>query len=348
MSGNEPNKTFLEFLPVSLFGSIMGLTGLSFAWKLAGKSWGYSIWPGILIGVLAISFFLILSITYIVKWFRYPATVKAEFNHPVSVSFFTTFIVCLLLIPGIILPYYLSLAIGLWIIGAVLVFIFAFIRLRTMFFTTQEPSNALPSWLLPIVGIIDVPIVGYSLPIPGIHEICLIYFGIGVVLTLIFMPIVFSRLLFQPALPEALQPTLLFLVAPLAISFTDFELLSGSQDMLASVFYYATLFVLLIFGTKVLLLPRCCPFRVGWWAVSFPLVATTIASFRYASHKSSSVYQLVPTLLLIISTVTIFYLLVQTLYRIASNKLFLTNLVSEKATQTMEPLFRKENAHPQL
>jgi len=189
MSSTEPNKTFLEFLPVSLFGSIMGLSGLSFAWKLAGKAWGYPTWPGNFVGMLAISFFLILSGAYIVKWFRYPSTVKAEFNHPVSVSFFTTFIVSLLLIPGIILPYSTNLAVGVWIIGAVLVFVFAFVRLRTMFFTTQEPSNALPSWLLPIVGIIDVPIVGYSLPLPGIHEICVVYFGIGVVLTLIFIPI---------------------------------------------------------------------------------------------------------------------------------------------------------------
>ena len=264
MSETEPNKTFLEFLPVSLFGSIMGLTGLSFAWKLAGKAWGYPAWPGVLIGMLAVFLFLILSSAFIVKWFRYTATVKAEFNHPVSVSFFTTFIVSLLLIPGIILPYSTNLAVGVWIIGAVLVFVFAFIRLRKILFNIQEPSNALPSWFLPIVGIVDTPIVGYSLPLPGIHEICVVYFGIGVVLTVIFMPVIFLRLLFQPSLPEALQPTLLFLVAPFAIVFTDYELLSGSQDMLASVLYYATLFILLIFGTKVLLIPKCRPFRVDW------------------------------------------------------------------------------------
>lgn len=338
MSETVPNKTFLEFLPVSLFGSIMGLAGLSFAWKLAAKAWRLPAWPALLIAVLCLSAFLILLIAYLLKWFRYPATVSAEFNHPVSVSFFTTFIVCLLLIPGIVLPYCAGLAVGIWSVGAVLVLIFAYVRLRKMLFTTQDASNALPSWLLPVVGVIDTPIVGYNLPIPGIHEICMIYFGIGVVLTLIFMPLVFSRLLFQASLPEALQPTLLFVVAPLAIIFTDYELLSGSQDMLASVLYYATLFILLIFGTKVLLIARCCPFRVGWWAVSFPLVAATLASFRYASHKVSFVFQLVPMALLLISTLAIGYLFFQTIYKIAANKLFLTNPVSEKATQMLEPL----------
>src|ERR1700709_1439394 len=112
MSDTEPKKTFLEFLPVSLFGGIMGLTGLSFAWKFAGKAWGYPSWPGELIGILAILSFLILTIAYLIKWFRYPSTVKAEFNHPVSISFFTTFIVSLLLIPGVISSYNMSLAVG--------------------------------------------------------------------------------------------------------------------------------------------------------------------------------------------------------------------------------------------
>jgi tellurite resistance protein len=341
MSEPDPNKTFLEFLPVSLFGGVMGLTGLSSAWKLAGKAWGFPEWPGILTGILAIFLFLILFLTYLVKWIRFPATVQAEFNHPVSVSFFTTFIVCLLLIPGILLPVSVNMAVGIWMTGAVLVFVFAFIRIRKMLFTIQDPSNALPSWLLPIVGIVDTPIVGYSLPVTGIHEICLAYFATGLVLTIIFMPIIFSRLSFQATLPEALQPTLLFLVAPFAIIFTDYELLSGSQDMLASILYYATLFILMIFGTKILLIPKCCPFRVGWWAVSFPLVATTIATFKYASHKSSIIFSLIPLVLLIISTAVMIYLLFQTIYRIATNKLFLVNVAQEKATQSLEPLFIK-------
>ncbi len=33
-----PGKPLLDYLPVGLFGSVMGLTGLSVAWRLA--SWG--------------------------------------------------------------------------------------------------------------------------------------------------------------------------------------------------------------------------------------------------------------------------------------------------------------------
>jgi tellurite resistance protein len=337
MSTTLSQKTFLEFLPVSLFGSIMGLSGLSSSWKLAAVTMNIPEWPGKWIGVLAIAVFLILSCAYVVKWLRYPATVKAEFNHPISVSFFTTFIVCLLLIPGVILNYNKSLAICIWTLGALLVFAFSFFTLRKSISVIQEPSNALPSWLLPIVGIIDAPIVGINLPIPGIHEICMMYLGIGIVLSIIFIPIIFSRLLFHPALPEALQPTLLFMVAPFAIAFSDYETISGSQDMFASALYYAALFILLIFGTKVLLIPKCCPFRVGWWAVSFPLVAITIASFRYGIHKKTFIYHVIPAMLLFISTAVIAYLLVQTIYRIVTNKLFLTNAVSEKATQILEP-----------
>src|SRR5262249_24430228 len=148
-------------------------------------------------------------------------------------------------------------------------------------------------------------------------------------------------LLFQSALPEALQPTLLFLSAPLAIIFSDYELLSGTQDIFASVIYYAMLFFFFLFGTKVLLIPKCCPFRVNWWAISFPLVAITIASIRYASHKTSFIYHWIPVFLLILSTITIAYLLVQTIYKMATHNLFLTNPVAEKATQMLEPLVVK-------
>ncbi|MEO7489197.1 MAG: SLAC1 anion channel family protein, partial [Ferruginibacter sp.] len=289
-------------------------------------------------GVIAIVFFLLLTFAYLFKLWKYPLAVKAEFNHPVSISFFGTFIISLLLLPGFIYPYFSKVAILVWIVGAVLMFVFAWVVLRKWFGQQQDPANALPAWIIPVVGTLDVPIVGSQFPIPGIHEICLAFFGIGIVFTIILVTLILSRLLFHPPLPEAVQPTLLILIGPFALACSSYELLTGVQDMTASIFYYFGLFLLLLFGTKVLLISKCCPFRVTWWAVSFPLVAITIASFRYASHKQSFAFQIIPALLLIVSTATILFLLIQTFYRLFSKKLFLLNPVSEKATQIMFPI----------
>ena len=334
----HPSKTspsFLEFLPVSLFGAVMGLSGLSFSWELAQKTWGFNAWIKDIIGIMAIFLFILFTAAYIVKAWKYPLTVKSEFQHPVSISFFATFIVSLLLLPGIILPHSIKAAVGMWGAGAILMLVFAWIVLRKWLDHQQEPANALPAWILPIVGTLDVPIVGYRLPVPGVQEICLLFFGIGLLFALILFPIIITRLLFNPPLPEAIQPTLMIMVGPFALACSGYLSISGLHDITASIFFYFALFLLILFGSKILLLPKCCPFRVTWWAIGFPLVAITIASFRYGEQVSSSAFQLIPAILLTISTGTIIYLLQQTFYRLFTNKLFLDNPSSEKATRLM-------------
>src|ERR1700712_3177867 len=91
--------TFLEFMPVSLFGGVMGLSTLCFAWRLAVEAWHVSWLIAEIIGSAAILAFVLLMITYIVKWIRYPALVKAEFENSVSMGFFSTVIISILIMP---------------------------------------------------------------------------------------------------------------------------------------------------------------------------------------------------------------------------------------------------------
>ncbi|MGH2565468.1 MAG: SLAC1 anion channel family protein, partial [Ginsengibacter sp.] len=278
------------------------------------------------------------------KIIKYPELVKAEFNHPISVSFFGTFILSLLLIPGLIFPYSKITAICIWALGTLLIFLFAWYILKKWLDHPQDPGNAIPSWAIPVVGVLEVPIVGYRIPITGIHEICVMFFAIGLLFTVLLVTIIFSRLLFQPPMPPALQPTLLILAVPFPLILSDYDVLTGAHDMLTSFLYYSTLFMLLIFGSKVLLLSKSCPFRVTWWAVSFPLAAATIASFRYAVHKQAIIFQIISALLLAVSTVVMGYLLIQTFYRIFTNKLFIQP-AAERATEILQP--KQEMVRPE-
>jgi len=316
MSDRQP--TFLEFFPVSLFGAVMGCCGLSFAWRFAGKLWGLPSVIGDVIGIMAIVLFVVLSVAYLVKLKRYPQLVQADFRHPVLVSFFATIIISLLLLPGILLPYHAPTATVVWSIGTVLMFLFAWLVLRRWLDHQQEPVSAVPAWIVPVVGTLDVPIVGMQLPIDGIKQVCLFFFAIGVVFTIILMTIIITRLLFQPPLPEAVQPTLLILVGPFALAFSGYILLTGAQDMMSSVFFYFDLFLLLLFGSKIFLLPRCCPFRVTWWAVGFPLAAITIAALRFADKNEGIAFRVIAGALLAITSFVILYLLVQSLYRLVT------------------------------
>jgi tellurite resistance protein len=317
---NDRQPTFLEFFPVSLFGAVMGCCGLSFAWRFAAKLWGLPTVIGEVIGIVAIVLFIILSVAYLVKLKRYPQLVKADFKHPVLISFFGTIIISLLLLPGIILPYHASTAIVIWSIGTVLILLFALKVLRKWLDHQQEPASAVPAWIIPVVGTLDVPIIGAQLPVEGIKEVCLFFFAIGILFAIILMTIIIARLLFQPALPEAAQPTLLILVGPFALAFSGYILITGGQDTMSSVFFYFDLFLLLLFGSKIALLPRCCPFRVSWWAVGFPLAAITIASLRFASNKDGIIFKGIAAVLLVLTSFVIVYLLVQSLSRLITGK----------------------------
>jgi tellurite resistance protein len=315
---DNTNKSlgFFEFLPVSLFGSVLGLSGLCFSWRVACKLWHLNEMIGELIGMIAVLNFIVLTTAYLIKCRRYPAIVRQEFENPVSVSFFATFVVSMLLIPGILLPYFPVFSIVMWSLAAILMFIFAWYVLRKWIDSQQLPENAVPAWVLPIVGTLDVPIVGTRLHLPGIREVCLLFFAIGIIFALVLMTIIISRLLFQGPLPEGIQPTLLILIAPFALAFISYEGLTGKQDILSSAFFYFDLFLLLLFGSKIAYLPVSCPFKLTWWSVSFPLTAITISAFHYDQHSPDLIHGLLAGLLLIVSSLTILFLLIQSVTRI--------------------------------
>jgi tellurite resistance protein len=315
----ENNRiSFLEYVPISIFGAVMGICGLSFAWKLASHLWNVPEIISSVIGTVAILLFLVLTVLFLVKLKKFPAVLRNEFNHPVSVSFFATIIISLLLIPGLLLPVLPFTAKLVWTGAAVLMFAFAWYVLRKWLDHQQAAESAIPAWVIPVVGTLDVPIVGSSFHSAWAHETCLVFFGVGCVFAIILLTIIFARLLFQGALPDAVQPTLLILLGPCALVFSGYERLTGQVDLFSSVVFYFNLFLLLLLASKVVSLPKVCPFYVSWWSVSFPLSATTISALRYADHQPTGFHQIIAGILLLITSIVILFLLFQSLYRITN------------------------------
>ncbi|MHC0442800.1 SLAC1 anion channel family protein [Flavobacterium sp. 3-210] len=333
---NLKKISFLEFLPVSFFGGVMGLCGLCFSWRLASKMWDLPSWISEIIGAMAVMAFIILTILYLLKLNRYPDIVKQEFFHPVSVSLFGTFIISLLLLPGIILPYNVPIAVALWSIGTLLMLYFSLMVLRKLIDNQQDAANGLPVWIIPVVGTLDVPIIGLKLPVEAFHEVCGFFFGVGIIFSIILITIIISRLIFQPQLSKETQPTLLILVGPFALAFSGYLGLNNVLDITAKVFFYFDLFIFALLFSKILLLPNCCPFRVSWWSVSFPLVAITIASLNFAKIINQSAFEIIAVALLTISSIIISYLFIQTMSRIIKGDFLLHNVSAEKATSILQ------------
>src|SRR5690242_16150390 len=105
-------------LPAGLFASVMGLSGLALAWRLAAERFPVPAWIGEALGALAVAVFLILAAGYIAKLVRAPAAVRAEFENPAVSSFLATITVSLLLLAGVVRPWSFAAADMAWMVGA--------------------------------------------------------------------------------------------------------------------------------------------------------------------------------------------------------------------------------------
>lgn len=158
--GSAPSLTESAFknFPVALFGSVMGLTGLSAAWNLAHERYGVSPAISQTIGVVAILAFLALACGYAVKMRVAPQAVRAEFAHPVAGSLFGTFLISLLLLPIVIAPWSLALARTIWTVGAIGMTVFGWYMVDRWMSQRQMAAHATPAWIIPVVGMLDLPL----------------------------------------------------------------------------------------------------------------------------------------------------------------------------------------------
>ena len=311
----------LDYLPIALFGSVMGLTGLSVAWKQAHLLFGTPIWAAEAIAVVSFVSFVALLLGYGVKLVSAPDRVLAEFHHPIAGSLFGTVLISLLLQPIVIAPVNMLTARILWTLGAIGMILFAWAIVSRWMSDRQQIAHATPAWIIPVVGLLDVPLALPSLGLPPMPEVMKFSLAVGLFFAVPLFTLIFSRLIFEAPMPDALQPSLLILVAPFAVGFSSYVVTIGQVDRVAQSLYFLTLFVLAVLLGRLRVLRQCCPFRVSWWAVSFPLAASAITALKFAQFDPNWFTVSVAWVLLLLGTLTIGGLFVRTLGGIAQGEL---------------------------
>jgi tellurite resistance protein len=301
----------LQFLPVNLFGSVMGISGLALAWRWSHELFGTYSFIGELIGALAIIIFIILSISYLIKFFMYPQKVKDEFNNPIVGNFFGTITIAILLLSSVIAPYSIALSEIVWVIGTVLTIVLAFIIVHRLMNQKQEILHATPAWLIPGVGTLDIAVAGGTMPFAWSEEINLFGFAVGSILALVFFTLIFSRLMHHDPMPEKLTPSLMVLIAPFGVGFLAYTNIIKDVDMFASILFYFGLFLGIVLFGKVF--KKGLPFGASWWAVSFPMAAVVNAAFKYAAYVNTWPLKAIAAISLIILTIVLGVIFVRTL-----------------------------------
>lgn len=270
----------LAHLPLALFAAPMGLGGLALAWRQAATSFGLGAVVGEAIAALALAALLALLLAYGAKAWQHPAAVAAELAHPVRGVFASAATVALILAALLLLPWSRPAGAALLGLGAAAHLALAVALAARWIGQPTEPAHALPTWLIPLVGNILVPLG--AAPV-GWPELGWLYFGLGAGLWLLVTPILLHRLIALPAPPPRLGPTVAILLAPPSVAMLSWlALTGGGLDAPARLLFGLAMFFALLLAALAPRLVRLA-FAVSWWAYTFPLAAFAAAAIRYAA-----------------------------------------------------------------
>jgi tellurite resistance protein len=254
---------------------ILGLSGTVIAYQKMEGVLGVSFNLSFYLLLFTFILFIILSVVYLTKIFKFKQEVNEEFSHPVKLSFFPTYSISLLLLSIAFLEVDCLFSFNLWFLGAVLHFFFT-IKIISIWIqhTKFEINHMNPAWFIPAVGNILVPIAGV---VHFPEELSWFFFSVGLIFWLILLIIFFNRIIFHSPLPSKLLPTLFILIAPPAIGFISLFKLQGEVTDFGRILYFVGLFLVILLFSQVGMFGKI-KFYFSWWAYSFPMAAITIAS----------------------------------------------------------------------
>ena len=316
-----PGESSIRNLPVSLFASVMGLSGLALAWRLAHSSLGAPALIGEAIGAFTVGIFLLISLGYLTKLVKYPEAVHAEFLHPVAGNFFGTIVISLLLLSAVIGPYNPPAAHAIWTVGVLATFTLCYVVISRLLKGQVDASHAVPAWIIPCVATLDIPVTGIQMPMAWVAEINLLAGAVGAVLALVLFAMIVSRLVHRDPLAPGMAPSLMILVAPFAVGSLAYSNIVGGIDRFGAMLFYFALFMFAVVAPKVF--RPGVKFSAGWWAISFPMAALVNAALKYADFRASVPLWALAAMLLGALSLALAVLTVQTVRSAFNGQLFL-------------------------
>lgn len=307
----------MAHFPITLFASVMGITGLSIAFQRLTLIYPTPKIIGELLLFLAFTLFITISFLYVCKVLRYPDEASKEFNHPIRFNFFPASTISLLLLSIASLDFIPQLAQGLWIAGTAGHFLFTLTAVSRWIGRTYTIQQLNPVWFIPVVGNVLVPIAGVEF---FSKEISWFFFSVGMIFWLVLFSIMIYRLGFNGELPSKLLPTLFILIAPPAVGFISYIKLTGLFDATARILIYIAIF----FAVLMLVMFRAfvrLPFFLSWWAYTFPLCAFSISLMVAYRQTQMEFFAVFSGIALTIATIIVALVSAKTIVLIREGKL---------------------------
>lgn len=275
----------VRFVPVSIFGAVMGIAGLALASRNAHAVLGVPAWIAEIWAVLTLIGLAGLLIVYAMKGLQHRDAVAAEWRNAGQLAFFGTIPIALALGAGCIGPYAASVAKALWWMAVALCFALQAFALGRWLRGGIELAHVNTGWMIMMIGPIPMATGGLAI---GELASARVLFGIGLVATPFFMGLAVQRTILGAPLPDAMKPITFILLVPAALAYA---LIPALWD-LPSTFVLETLyyFDLVLFAGLVVMARNIAawPFTPAWWGLTFPLDALAAAALAYAKFHPTA------------------------------------------------------------
>ncbi|MCJ8608129.1 dicarboxylate transporter/tellurite-resistance protein TehA, partial [Klebsiella pneumoniae] len=193
-------------LPAGYFGMVLGTIGMGFAWRYASTLWPVSRSIGDGLVTLAMAMWVLLSMAFISRAIRFPASVLLEMRHPVSSSFVSLFPATTLLVAIGLAPWCRPLAIGLFVPGVALQLAYAAWQSGGLWRGNHPREATTPGLYLPTVA--NNFISAMACGALGFSDAGLVFLGAGVFSWLSLEPAILQRLRSAGELPTPLRTSL--------------------------------------------------------------------------------------------------------------------------------------------
>jgi len=308
-AGTAPPAGRLRHFPISFFSVAMGLAGFTIALERAEQVLGLPAGGSAAMLAVTAVVFAIIATLYLAKLMLHGAEVARELAHPVKLSFFPAYSISLLLLSIAVHGTSPGASEALFAIGApIQLGLTLFVLSRWILRTGIEVQHSNPSWFIPVVGNILVPVAAMN---HGLLEISWFFFSVGLVFWIVLLTLILNRVIFHAPLPEKLVPTFFILIAPPAVGFIAYVKMTGDIDGFARILYNTALF----FGLLVLVMHRRflgLRFYLSWWAYSFPVAALAIASMLMFHRRGLAFHAAVSWVLLAVLAAIVVLLVLRT------------------------------------
>ncbi|PLW80456.1 C4-dicarboxylate ABC transporter [Candidatus Woesearchaeota archaeon] len=308
----------LEEFTISFLAILLGMIGFSLAYLKAEHVLGFPFHMSSILLYTTIALSAVIFILYFLKWIKYPKSVKKELDHPIKLNFFPILAKLFLIASIIYVGTNFILAKYLWWIG---VFVQSFFTLYIMSLWIRhskfEIKHINPSWFIPIVGNILIPIAGVQFIS---KEVSWFFFSIGLIWWVVLFTIVVNRMIFFNPIPDKLLPTFFILFAPPAIGFISLTKLVGEVTDFGRILYYFALFMFILIMFQANLFTKI-KFYLSWWAYSFPVVALTVATILMYEKTQLLFFNYLSWGLFIFLNLVIILLIVKTIGAVKKKKI---------------------------